>query len=86
MIFVFNKGCLPSMLSKGFLLRVVKIWDDVGIRVKHLQNYKIIFVAFVKVFCAKPKKVNPVTLNFLTTNKCFNSTLLYIYIDNRVLK
>ena len=29
-------------------------------------------------FCAKPKKVNPITFNFSMKNKCLDSTQTYI--------
>ena len=57
------------------------------------DNDIIIFVAFVednsfvssipyfenrvRYFCAKPKEVDPINLNFCMTNKCFNSTQIY---------
>ena len=33
----------------------------------------------INVFCAKPKKINPIKLNFCMTNKCFESTQISDY-------
>ena len=32
-----------------------------------------------KVFCAKPTEVNPISLDFCMTNKCFDSTHIINY-------
>ena len=35
-----------------------------------------------KAFCEKPKEVDPINLNFCTTNRCIDSTqIYYLYID-----
>ena len=37
----------------------------------------IFFFKSCKIFCAKPKEVDPSNLNFCLTNKCFDSTQIY---------
>ena len=46
-----------------------------------LERY---FEKHVSYFCAKPKKVDPIKLNFFMTNVCFDSTQIYT-INNGIL-
>ena len=42
-------------------------------------DFNTVFWKLCIVFCAKPKEVDPIKLNFDMTNKCFDSTQIYKY-------
>ena len=43
------------------------------------HEFNTVFRKSRVVFCAKPKKVNPIKPDFSMTNKCFDSTQIYNY-------